>query len=386
MRELRFPYDFPDVADCNGSCGGGAPPCVLHSGLCCPDDPLESIIDNPDIFSDDLLEDLFIAAALPPPHRGWLPVVTTAGGGVVDVDGAGVGCGGRDGASSGDGAPRPPAAHAAVSADDSSWTTSSFETKSPPSPRMMPVHAAMSDSSWTTPSSLETESPPPPPPPRLPTVHDTMSDSSSWAPSSLETDQSPPPPSPPPSVSRLVVPRKKRDSSVKRGKRLWSLDIPNVPASRDNDPIGRDGDQDVRRNVVKGGGAVVRHRQRLLVPRPPRSSRTQRACRHCASTDTPQWRAGPDGPGTLCNACGLRFKTGKLLPEYRPSTSPSFRSDEHSNRHSKVVKLSEKKVKLEKTVNMMPVAPADDRGGDDFMDCGDFMDGCKYISTANNLI
>jgi hypothetical protein len=50
-----------------------------------------------------------------------------------------------------------------------------------------------------------------------------------------------------------------------------------------------------------------------------------------------------------------------------------------------VVKLSEKKVKLEKTVNMMPVAPAD-RGGDDFMDCGDFMDGCKYISTANNLI
>ncbi|KAF9510209.1 hypothetical protein BS47DRAFT_1300438, partial [Hydnum rufescens UP504] len=29
-------------------------------------------------------------------------------------------------------------------------------------------------------------------------------------------------------------------------------------------------------------------------------------CSSCGSRDTPEWRRGPDGPRTLCNACGLR--------------------------------------------------------------------------------
>ncbi|KAK1697650.1 hypothetical protein QYE76_014347 [Lolium multiflorum] len=29
-------------------------------------------------------------------------------------------------------------------------------------------------------------------------------------------------------------------------------------------------------------------------------------CHHCSATKSPLWRAGPDGPKTLCNACGLR--------------------------------------------------------------------------------
>lgn len=35
-------------------------------------------------------------------------------------------------------------------------------------------------------------------------------------------------------------------------------------------------------------------------------------CVHCGNTETPLWRAGPDGPKTLCNACGVRYKKGKL--------------------------------------------------------------------------
>lgn len=35
-------------------------------------------------------------------------------------------------------------------------------------------------------------------------------------------------------------------------------------------------------------------------------------CVHCRNTETPLWRAGPDGPKTLCNACGVRYKKGKL--------------------------------------------------------------------------
>lgn len=36
-------------------------------------------------------------------------------------------------------------------------------------------------------------------------------------------------------------------------------------------------------------------------------------CVHCGNTETPLWRGGPDGPKTLCNACGVRYKKGKLV-------------------------------------------------------------------------
>lgn len=317
MHQLRIfylpPLDFPDVADCDGSCSGlagGGGPCILHAGICCPDDSLDTVMDSPYLFSDDLLEDLLIAAALPPPHRGVLRAAEAADKEVlVDMDAAAADVGFySDRGSCSDAAPRLPPVHAALSSSDSSWTTSS------------------------TPET--TDSPPPSP------------------------------------VSRLVVPRKKRDRSVKRGKRMWSLDIPSVPASRANNPSGTGGggDQDYGDRIVAAAGSDGGVRQRLVgARRPSTNGRAQRACRHCDSTETPQWRAGPDGPGTLCNACGIRYTKKMLLPEYRPSTSPSFRSDKHSNRHRKVVKLREKKVKEETTASMTPPAS----------DSGDFMDVCK---------
>lgn len=62
-------------------------------------------------------------------------------------------------------------------------------------------------------------------------------------------------------------------------------------------------------------------------------------CAHCQSTKTPQWREGPLGPRTLCNACGVRHRSGCLLPEYRPAASPTFVPSQHSNFHSKVVQM-----------------------------------------------
>ncbi|KAJ4972236.1 hypothetical protein NE237_005335 [Protea cynaroides] len=64
-----------------------------------------------------------------------------------------------------------------------------------------------------------------------------------------------------------------------------------------------------------------------------------RRCTHCLAQRTPQWRAGPLGPKTLCNACGVRFKSGRLLPEYRPAKSPTFVSYKHSNSHKKVMEM-----------------------------------------------
>lgn len=73
------------------------------------------------------------------------------------------------------------------------------------------------------------------------------------------------------------------------------------------------------------------------------ASGSGRKCLHCASEKTPQWRTGPLGPKTLCNACGVRFKSGRLVPEYRPAASPTFVSAKHSNSHRKVVELRRQK-------------------------------------------
>ncbi|XP_022730547.1 GATA transcription factor 11-like [Durio zibethinus] len=74
-----------------------------------------------------------------------------------------------------------------------------------------------------------------------------------------------------------------------------------------------------------------------------------RKCMHCEVTKTPQWREGPLGPKTLCNACGVRYRSGRLLPEYRPAASPTFVPSLHSNSHKKVVEMR-KKAKLPTTV------------------------------------
>ncbi|KAI4385742.1 hypothetical protein MLD38_003735 [Melastoma candidum] len=67
-----------------------------------------------------------------------------------------------------------------------------------------------------------------------------------------------------------------------------------------------------------------------------------RKCLHCHITKTPQWRAGPLGPKTLCNACGVRYKSGRLFPEYRPAASPTFVPSLHSNSHKKVLEMRSK--------------------------------------------
>ncbi|XP_027124568.1 GATA transcription factor 9-like [Coffea arabica] len=82
-------------------------------------------------------------------------------------------------------------------------------------------------------------------------------------------------------------------------------------------------------------------------PAPSRKRETTetpgRQCLHCGSEKTPQWRTGPMGPKTLCNACGVRYKSGRLVPEYRPAASPTFVSAKHSNSHRKVLELRRQK-------------------------------------------
>ncbi|XP_062109045.1 GATA transcription factor 1 isoform X2 [Humulus lupulus] len=82
---------------------------------------------------------------------------------------------------------------------------------------------------------------------------------------------------------------------------------------------------------------------------------TGRKCQHCGAEKTPQWRAGPYGPKTLCNACGVRYKSGRLVPEYRPASSPSFSSELHSNSHRKIIEMR----KVKNMVGMVLNNPAE---------------------------
>ncbi|CAL5363474.1 unnamed protein product [Camellia sinensis] len=82
-----------------------------------------------------------------------------------------------------------------------------------------------------------------------------------------------------------------------------------------------------------------------------------RKCMHCEITKTPQWRAGPMGPKTLCNACGVRYKSGRLFPEYRPAASPTFVPSLHSNSHKKVLEMRNNG--CDKTSDVMTTAQAE---------------------------
>ncbi|KAI3447997.1 hypothetical protein Pfo_004662 [Paulownia fortunei] len=77
-------------------------------------------------------------------------------------------------------------------------------------------------------------------------------------------------------------------------------------------------------------------------PEADSGSASGRRCTHCQVQKTPQWRTGPLGPKTLCNACGVRFKSGRLFPEYRPACSPTFSKEVHSNSHRKVLEMRRK--------------------------------------------
>lgn len=84
------------------------------------------------------------------------------------------------------------------------------------------------------------------------------------------------------------------------------------------------------------------------------SSQAVRKCMHCEITKTPQWRAGPMGPKTLCNACGVRYKSGRLFPEYRPAASPTFCPSLHSNSHKKVLEMRSKTPLTDASPELIP--------------------------------
>jgi len=58
---------------------------------------------------------------------------------------------------------------------------------------------------------------------------------------------------------------------------------------------------------------ALRKKKALLAKAPvlSKAGPSQRACANCGRTQSAEWRSGPTGPKTLCNACGLRWSKAK---------------------------------------------------------------------------
>ncbi|CAG8496653.1 9524_t:CDS:2 [Paraglomus occultum] len=57
------------------------------------------------------------------------------------------------------------------------------------------------------------------------------------------------------------------------------------------------------------------------------SSSGSKRCAYCGSKTTPMWRRGPDGAGTLCNACGVKWKQGKIIVKATGASANNTNND-----------------------------------------------------------
>ena len=107
--------------------------------------------------------------------------------------------------------------------------------------------------------------------------------------------------------------------------------------------------------AVEGRAAAPAGGEVAAAPRAPTATRRQ--CRHCGTEKTPQWREGPEGRRTLCNACGVRYRSGRLVPEYRPASSPNFFQGQHSNCHQQVVQLRRRREESTEAASAAAASP-----------------------------
>lgn len=101
-------------------------------------------------------------------------------------------------------------------------------------------------------------------------------------------------------------------------------------------------------------------------------------CELCSSKETPCWRRGPNGPGTLCNACGIKWKNklkkeenGNNLTSSNSTPSINISSQKLSNIIIKATSIDASNANKgnKRTIKKRLLTSS---GSDD---CGDQMDG-----------
>ncbi|CAM0874707.1 unnamed protein product [Alopecurus aequalis] len=316
------PREFLDGGDL-GHCPG--------AGLCWPADPLDKVIDYVSMLGDGFLEDLGLDCSLPDSrlvHDGS----DYAGRAQEDME------------------------------TDTGALAARDEAGTPGGRKRSACHVFDSAPQWL-------------PPPQAPSFSCSPASSGRRSLSPTSEPQEHPPEE---DDLRWTLQKKPHHRRLPRRRHAWpswtlSLPLPLMApdAHDDDDDKNKDKDFELMSYLNKGGANGL--------PRPPGAGRqrqrkqagkdgTEKICTHCRASETPQWRAGPAGNSTLCNACGIRYKMGKLFPEYRPSNSPEFSSNEHSNRHRNVERIRQRKKLKVMAPEVLP-PPADDKA---------LLQVCKY--------
>ncbi|TPX70815.1 hypothetical protein SpCBS45565_g01462 [Spizellomyces sp. 'palustris'] len=50
----------------------------------------------------------------------------------------------------------------------------------------------------------------------------------------------------------------------------------------------------------------------------------EKQCEYCGTSETPMWRRGPSGCGTLCNKCGVKWRNGKIMGDNKVPDVPIY--------------------------------------------------------------
>ncbi|EDO16968.1 hypothetical protein Kpol_1041p26 [Vanderwaltozyma polyspora DSM 70294] len=146
----------------------------------------------------------------------------------------------------------------------------------------------------------------------------------------------PPPPVPPPFIrSSITGGGTGSGTGSGSGNNIYKLNS----VKRVEKPLLRSPSSSSRSRSSTGGAAAEtvdnRVSQELLLAESIRKTESyQMSCVHCKEQDTPEWRRGPYGNRTLCNACGLFYrklikkfgnKQANLLMRYRREICPQDR-------------------------------------------------------------
>ncbi|KAJ3144796.1 hypothetical protein HDU89_007760 [Geranomyces variabilis] len=64
----------------------------------------------------------------------------------------------------------------------------------------------------------------------------------------------------------------------------------------------------------------------------------EKQCEYCATSETPMWRRGPSGCGTLCNKCGVKWRNGKIMGDNKLPETPVYAANTPVRTKRKTIK------------------------------------------------
>ena len=111
---------------------------------------------------------------------------------------------------------------------------------------------------------------------------------------------------------------------------------------------------DAKRNLTYGNSSSF-HQGEIQVASPPysphfkvnkkrgRKKKASAVCKQCLLTQTPEWRCGPNGSRTLCNACGLYYLKLKKKFGSKEAGQIFGYKKRHNQVHVRVVPTSQEK-------------------------------------------